>query len=365
MRIAFDSQIFTLQRFGGISRYFVRLAEQLAAMQNDIQIFAPLHQNSYLEECDPVLLKGHSMPPAIRRGAKLLSPLNDLLAKSNIARFAPDLIHETYYSPNGTGIKKPCVITVHDMIHERFPEEFRSFSSTSARKRAAVMRADHIICISHSTQRDLQKFFNVAAEKTSVVHHGYEQFELASQPRATPAEKPYLLYVGLRGGYKNFAILLQAVAGSSRLLRDFDIVAFGGGSFSQVEEEAIARAGFAVGQVRQNGGSDAALSALYSGATAFVYCSKYEGFGFPPLEAMAHGLPVVSSNTSSMPEVIGDAAEFFEPTSADSLTHAISQVVYVEARREQLIALGHSRLHQFSWSRCAQDTLACYRRVAL
>jgi glycosyltransferase involved in cell wall biosynthesis len=173
-----------------------------------------------------------------------------------------------------------------------------------------------------------------------------------------------LLYVGLRGGYKNFERLLQAVACSKSLRDDFDVVAFGGGSFNTAELALIQRLNFAPNQIRQNSGSDQSLSEAYSAATAFVYPSIYEGFGLPPLEAMAHSCPVVSSNTSSMPEVIGDAAEYFDPLSLDDIASAIERVVLSNALTQSLIERGRLRAQRYTWKACAAQHLQLYDSLA-
>jgi glycosyltransferase involved in cell wall biosynthesis len=121
--------------------------------------------------------------------------------------------------------------------------------------------------------------------------------------------------------------------------------------------------GFADGQVRQVNGGDSILANYYRGAEAFVYPSLYEGFGIPPLEAMACMCPVVASNSSSMPEVIGDAGEFFNPYDQDDMTNAIERVVYSDERKESLKKSGIRRLSYFSWDKCALETLAIYSQM--
>lgn len=112
-----------------------------------------------------------------------------------------------------------------------------------------------------------------------------------------------------------------------------------------------------------SGGDDHELSALYSGASAFVYPSLYEGFGIPPLEAMAHDCPVVCSNAGSIPEVVGNAGRFFDPSDIDDMREAMEQVLYSDERRRRLAALGRARLRDFSWQKCARDTFDQYRRL--
>jgi glycosyltransferase involved in cell wall biosynthesis len=239
-------------------------------------------------------------------------------------------------------------------------------------KYKAVQRADHVICISEHTRQDLVRLFNVRTNKLSVIHLGCD---LSSQERHTdPASdsvpalnpkpsRPFLLYVGLRAGYKNFAGMIKAIAASSKLMKDFDLIAFGGGDFTLAEQQILNSLGFDPQQVRQESGTDQDLNLLYRRAAAFIYPSTYEGFGLPPLEAMAMECPVVSSHTSSMPEVIGDAAEFFDPNETDSIQFAIEQVVFSEERKQDLIKKGNQRVAQFAWSACAEKTLRVYKAL--
>lgn len=366
MNIVFDHQIFTHQSYGGISRYFVRLAQGLLALGDQIDVVAPMHRNRYLKDLPSALVHGLEFERFLPKTGRLTILANHLLSKSKLARIAADILHETYYSVAPvTTVPKGCVITVYDMIHEKYPANFSSRDFTTKYKRFAVARADHIICISHSTKNDLCELFDVPEHKISVVHLGFEKFEVQpiSSIRSNNLARPLLLYVGSRGGYKNFERMLRAVALSPALKKDFEVVAFGGGVFSAAERALISQLGFGPDAVRQVGGNDAVLGSLYSQASAFVYPSVYEGFGLPPLEAMAHDCPVVTSNSSSMPEVVGDAGAYFDPLDIEAQARAIADVVFDAQRRKALIAAGRQRLTLFSWERCARETQAVYRKL--
>ncbi|NBF09254.1 glycosyltransferase family 4 protein [Pseudomonas sp. Fl4BN1] len=364
MRIAFDHQIFCLQNYGGISRYFSRIAEEMIGLSHEVGIFSPLHRNAYINDLPGKVVRGRIVKEYWPRTTRLALIVNHVLGQHAMKEWRPHIVHETYYSRFSPAPKESLVVlTVYDMIHELFPESFSPRDSTTDLKRLAVERADHIICISESTRRDLIQLFSVPEEKLSVVHLGFEQFKPMSDGKQVKPVKPYLLYVGSRQGYKNFSGLLRAVSSSVRLRSDFDIVAFGGGGFSVREQELIGELGFSPEQVRQVGGDDAVLADLYDGARAFVYPSLYEGFGLPPLEAMAHSCPVISSNTSSMPEVIDDAGVFFDPARNDEIIGAIERVVYSDSEISRLIERGRKRLDHFSWQRCAQETLSIYQSL--
>jgi glycosyltransferase involved in cell wall biosynthesis len=184
----------------------------------------------------------------------------------------------------------------------------------------------------------------------------------AFREQALGADKPYILFVGSRGGHKNFENLLRAYASSTWLRDQFYLLCFGGGPFTSKENALIAQTRQAQ-RVRQIGGADAQLAASYRHASLFVYPSLYEGFGIPPLEAMSLDCPVACSHTSSIPEVVGDAAAFFDPTSIDDMRQTMESVLNTSATSARLVALGRTRAGMFSWQRCAQATAAIYRQA--
>ena len=171
--------------------------------------------------------------------------------------------------------------------------------------------------------------------------------------------KNFLLFVGSRGGYKNFDILLHALANSSILKKDFIVVAFGGGLFSNAEIALIKSLKLAA-HVFNLQGNDSLLHFLYRRATAMVFTSFYEGFGMPLLEAMQAGCPVISSNSSVMPEVAGNAAEYFDPLDYESLIYAILNIVNSSHKCKIMKELGYIRSADFTWAKCALKTKEVY-----
>lgn len=367
MNVIFDYQIFAEQRFGGISRYFCSLAAELSK-HPDVQprILAPLHVNAYLRTgsaADRVVGCHVNRLPKTGRiiraaSAALFRPLSNV--------FRPDIVHETYYAEKPTsraGVAR--VVTVYDMIHERFPESFPAGDRVAEFKAATVKRADHVFCISESTRRDLMELHRLPEDRVSVTYLGCDVIrESAVTIQSLVGDGPYLLYVGARGGYKNFLGLLRAYAASPWLNGNFRLVCFGGGPFSLGERSTIRELNIPESNVVQLGGADDRLGTLYRNAAAFVYPSLYEGFGIPPLEAMSVGCPVACSQTSSIPEVVGDAGEYFDPNSVDSMRFAIEQMLASPTRLNSLAQMGRVRQAQFSWERCARETLDVYRRLA-
>jgi glycosyltransferase involved in cell wall biosynthesis len=364
MKIAFDSQIFTIQEYGGVSRYICSLVNALSQNSSvEAKIFAPLHINAYLPDMPSELAFEHRVPK-IRKTGRMVSALSQFLAGQMINYFNPSIVHETYYARHSYGTSSARrVLTVYDMIHELYASEYRANDQTSKLKQIAAKRADHIICISESTRRDLLDIFDLPEDKVSVVYLGFDSFASNTTKLEHKECKPYLLYVGQRWGYKNYDGFLKAYASSSFLCNNFDVICFGGGAFTPDELSSFVSLGLSNRQISQISGSDSKLASVYSNAALFVYPSLYEGFGIPPLEAMSLGCPVVCGNNSSIPEVAGNAAEYFDADNPDSIRVAMEHVVNSNSRREHLISLGKLRCAEFSWQRCANETLDVYRSL--
>ena len=368
-RVLFDSQIFCAQEFGGISRYFASIARSmwLTELARPL-IVAPVHINEYAEKLPRHLVVGRRMSA---RGKPMARALSLVIGGAYQYGYRPDIVHHTYYYP------VPCaprsarsVLTVYDMIHEREPNTFSLGDPIAGWKARAVAKADHIICISEHTRRELIDILDVPEKKVSVTHLGYDVLSVVppesaaeSGKSAAEATQPYLLFVGARGGYKNFAGLLAAYASSPWLRSHFGIRCFGGGPFTPAERDLVARAGLG-DRVLQLGGSDAVLASCYRHAALFVYPSRYEGFGIPPLEAMSLDCAVACSNTTSLPEVVGDAAACFDPSDPDAMRDTLERTLGSADALAGLIARGRLRCAQFSWARCARETVKIYKETS-
>lgn len=364
MRILYGHQIFTRQVYGGVSRYIHEISRRIPALQGDItEVFAPLHVNAYLAD-NPGLLQPAWRLRKFRGGAAALGCIDIGLGMARIRpRKDIDIVHASYYPQfDYRPRKSQFVVTVYDMIHELEPASFSRHDPTARLKRKAILAADHVVCISENTRRDLLDTTGITATKTSVIHLGHsltastQDFQLGSK------RQPFVLYVGNRAGYKNFDLLLEAFARAPELRRSHSITFFGGGKPSNAEQARIESLGLA-GRVQYIGGSDEVLSHLYASAAALVYPSRREGFGIPPLEAMAHSCPVACARASSLPEVAGNAAEYFDPTDPDDLVSALERILRSPDHACSLVARGLARIEAFSWDRCAAETLALYRRI--
>jgi len=365
MRVLFDHQIFSEHVYGGVSRYFCSLALALHEKKLvDARIFSPLYVNQYLKDLPTSLRTGYLVKsrPGTRR---VIRGLSGGLFRMLSPLVQHDLVHESYYSKHSTNwTHAPRVVTVFDMIHERRPNDFHHNDPIPLAKVAAIKRAEHILCISEFTKRDLVEIHNVAESRITVTHLASDVFRESdvSSRDVLGFVGSYLLYVGGRHGYKNFIALLRAWAITGWLRKNFRLVCFGGGDFSAQESSLMIELGVE-NEVVYLSGSDVTLSALYRGAAAFVYPSLYEGFGIPPLEAMSLGCPVVCSDVTSIPEVVGDAGEYFDPVRIEALIDALNVVLGSRGRRQQLIDAGYRRSKLFSWEKCASSTEAAYSRV--
>jgi glycosyltransferase involved in cell wall biosynthesis len=367
VRIGFDQQVFMLQEYGGISRYFCSLAKHLSQIGGvDNRIVAPFHFNKNLAALGSPSHRGVLLPKVNSKAFRVISLLNKPLARWCLERYSPDIVHETYftiddYRPSNHTRR---VVTVYDLIHERYSQLFEGSLTTSTAKKQSVMRADQVICISENTRNDLIEIYGVPKEKTSVIYLGVDPIFLkpAGELKQAKDTPPFFLYVGKRDGYKNFTRFLYAVGKSTRLKRDFNVVCFGGGVLQPHELILAKELGLKDTQLCQIEGDDSILSGLYQRATALVYPSLYEGFGLPPIEAMASGCPVICSSAGSLPEIVGSAGEFFEPLDEYSIMASLENIALSSSRQQELIDFGYLQHKKYTWENCARETAAIYAK---
>lgn len=356
MKVLYDCQIFNSQKIGGISRYFAELA---GAMPDDIDPdFAVWRSRSiYLRPL------GIATMPDVPFKRQIMKTVNYAYSRRSIRRNRYDVFHPTYYNPYYIPlVKRPTVVTVHDMIHERFPENFSSDDTTAQAKRLTVEHADRVIAISESTRRDIVEFYDIDPAKISVIYHGRNILdETSANIKGLPEH--YILFVGGRPGYKNFERLVKAFAEVRRVHHGMKLICTGA-PFKKYELEMIAAAGLRPGDdVRHIFVTDPQLRSLYAGALCFVFPSLYEGFGFPVLEAFDSGCPTMLSNRSSLPEIGGDGALYFDPYDIGDMRDRILECIENTALRDELITRGLARAAHFSWENTARQTAEIYRSM--
>jgi glycosyltransferase involved in cell wall biosynthesis len=267
----------------------------------------------------------------------------------------------------------PTVVTVHDLGFVRFPETLRSGRRRylTAATRASVHRAARVIAVSASTKRDLVELLDTDPARIAVVPLAADQRfrpmtagEQARFRAAKGLDRPYILAVGTLEPRKNLPLLIRAFARVAPELPHDLIVVGGVGWLSGEVPATIERLGLGE-RVRLLGfGAPAELPGWYGAADLFVFPSLFEGFGLPPLEAMACGAPVISSNAASLPEVVGEAAISVDPTDEAGFAAAIRTVLFDAALAADLGARGLARAAKFSWQRTAAATMAVYREAS-
>lgn len=364
MNILYDHSIFQLQRYGGISRYFYELITRLSVKEDaNIDLFQGFHINEYgLSNYKNNFNSYYGYKkPAIKYTGLFFAKLNDLLF-DNFHRSLHncDIYHPTYYRKDLHKLKDVrIVLTVYDMIHELYAEQFRDSNSVINAKKISIDYADFIICISENTKKDLIKIYNLQENKIKVVYLANSLRPSKYMPfyelkRLYNIDNPYILYVGVRGGYKNFSLLLDVY--KTHFSDKFDLVCFGENRLEIIKRSNLLKNVFHIN------GHDNLLSSLYQNAFCLVFPSLYEGFGIPVLEAMAMGCPVIASNASSIPEVVGDCGILFDPRSQNELISAIESL-YDESNRSKLIYMGFEQEKKFSWNKMANETLAIYKSI--
>jgi len=363
VKIAFDNQIFLAQNHGGISRYFCNLIKNL---KNDptLEISLPIHHhdNKHLQEIENIIgIK--TFPKKKFDFFSNQKNLNDEVSKKFFASGNFDILHATYYDDSLLNLigKKPLVITIHDMIYERFPEFFSLKDRTSQLKQLLLQRADRVIVVSENTKKDLLQLTKIKEEKIDVVPLASSfEAKISNQQNHKITEK-YLLYVGNRTIYKNFYFMLSSIADLLKNHDDLNLICFGA-EFDKKEKVFLKNLGIEK-KVRAVVGGDNQLIQLYQNALAFIFPSYYEGFGIPTLEAFSCGCPVIASNTSSIPEVAGNAAIYFDPKNSIEIRNAVEAVISDPLLRQDLVNKGFERNKLFSWEKSAKKTQQIYNSL--
>ncbi|CAN5752019.1 glycosyltransferase family 1 protein [soil metagenome] len=266
----------------------------------------------------------------------------------------------------------PSVVTVHDIAFERFPSHYPGGQQRylSMMTRLSTRQAAQVIAVSTTTRDDLIECYGIAPNRITVVPNGVEATfrrqtaeEIAAFRRANELPENYLLFVGTLQPRKNLDGLLRAYSHvASRI--DWPLVVIGGEGWLYSPIHRLVRQLGLSNQVRFAGYVEPSeLPTWYAAATIFVFPSHYEGFGLPVIEAMASGTPVITSTTSSLPEVAGDAALLVRPTSPVEIARAMLQLAEDEELGRELAGRGLDRARQYSWRRTAEETYAVYQRA--
>ncbi len=360
-KILYDNQMFTLQRFGGVTRYFADLIYNLPAEEFVAELPMRYCENHYVTETYVQEFEKFSFPQNYRIRRRLYALANDRVVSNAVKHGEYDIFHPTYYNPFFLKAlnerQKPLVLTIHDMTFERYPQNVLIYDNTINNKKKLASRANHIIAVSENTKKDIVEILGIDPSKISVVYHGYKPIADA----APQLFDRYILYVGERRGYKNFYSWLEAV--SPILISDPGLkIVCTGNPFSASELSLFAKLGVAERLVHI-AANDAQMASLYRHALCFVFPSHYEGFGIPILEAFSNRCPVCLSNSSCFPEVAGDAALYFNPDDAQSMQDALKEMLASSVLCDELRVKGTIRGKDFSIEKMVSATCDVYRKV--
>lgn len=357
----------------GLGRYTQKLIENLEKIDNENQYFIFLRKENF----DEYVPKADNFRKLIANykwygfGEQLLMPFVFLKYKFDLVHF-PHFNVPIFY-------RKPIVITIHDLILLHFPTlkgttlspvlYWIKFLMYKIVINSAIKRSKKIIAVSEFTKNDILKNYEIPAEKIQVSYEACENFCAIS--RKSDAEilkeygimKPYILYVGNAYPHKNLETLLRAF----KLLRSensqLNLVLVGKEDYFYLQIKNIAKKEVIDGVAFPGFIPDKDLDIIYKNSEVYVFPSLYEGFGLPPLEAMAKGVPVVSSDHECMKEVLGDGALFCEARDVHSLAEAISKVIADKPLRNSLIKKGYAKSGSYNWEKMAIITKKIYQKI--
>ncbi len=357
MRVTIDATS-ALLRSAGVKNYTYHWVRQLRQQANGDQVraFPYLGELGRLDHESSTLTRLQTLPRlALLYFVNL--PANpainwvledcDVFHASNQVRRAPRRVKLT--------------ATIYDLTCRLMPQ-FHTAANVRAEASFAaeiVRRADGLIAISENTRQDAIRLLGVDPERIETIYPGIAEEYFAA--KGVPRDRPYALYVGTIEPRKNLDTLLDAWSQLKAGLRgEFDLVIAGPAGWASEKTLARVRAeAIYLGYV-----PEAELPGLIAGAAAFVYPSLYEGFGFPPAQAMAAGVPVLTSNSSCLPEVVGDVALLADPNSAVEIQEGLTRLLESESLRAELGERGRARARLYRWESCALKSLAFFHKIA-
>jgi glycosyltransferase involved in cell wall biosynthesis len=370
--IGIDARMFGTAQAAGIGQYAEELVRHLVKNDpvNQYHVFVTGEAGSAFPIYASNLTKTVVPYPHYTYSEQFLYP--GILQKTKL-----DLVHYTNFNSPIFFHRIPSVVTIHDLTLWFFPGRRQIGPLKQLLYRVVIKRAcqnaRHIIAITEATKQDIVRLLKIDPNKITVVYEAasdrYRPTSLSSNldqlKRKFSITKPYFLYVGQWRAHKNVIRLIRAFATVRRRYQlDYQLVLASkiDSAYPQVQS-TIKELGLRDDVILTGYVADSELPYLYGGADCFVFPSLYEGFGLPPIEAMACGTPVVSSNTSCMPEVLGEAARYFDPLDVEEMAKVMAEVGKSYSLKRELKAKGLQQAKLYSFDRMAKETLAVYRKV--
>ncbi len=370
MRIGIDARFFGGEQSKGLGRYTQMLLRHLFALDktNDYVVFVP-------EDLVKRWPYHHAHVQLVAAPYAWYSLAEQIFMPLLIKRQKVDLMHFPHFNVP-IFYRGPFIVTIHDLIISRFPTErattlgpmMYQFKQLAYNRviRHAALAARHIITVSQYSKADLMDFFHLPSDRVSVTYEAVDAFTPGQHdvlPRYN-IRQPYLLYVGNAYPHKNLEQLILVMQQLKKQGNLLQCVFVGQPDYFYKRLQQFAWAKNVDDRVKFIGFvPDQDLPKLYQQAFAYVFASRYEGFGLPPLEAMLYGTPVISARTSCLPEVLGEAALYFEQDDISGILKHIQRLEQDPPLRSQLIQLGHQQVKRYSWQRMAKQTLALYEKV--
>jgi len=345
-------------------RYVDKLIEYLHKLPSEhkFTLLAKPHRLEYLRTIAPAfrLIETKHKEFSLAEQFGLLGQINELHA---------DLVH--FPMPQQPAFYAgPVITTIQDLTTVRFRNPAKNpivfWTKQQVYKwliRRVAHKSKHLIAISEFVKQDVADFSHVSPEKITVTLEAANLMPEGSKPVAGLEGKQFIMYVGRPTPHKNLARLIDAFVELQATHPNLLLVLAGKKDFNYKQHEAHVKKDGIKGVLFTDFIPDAQLRWLYEHCAAYVFPSLSEGFGLPGLEAMLHGAPVVSSNATCLPEVHGDAAQYFDPLDVHDMATKIAEVIDNETLRTDLIAKGKARAATFSWDRMATQTLEVYNRA--
>lgn len=357
MKILIDSQIFNQQNRGGISRFISILSKGLGVSKKYV-VFNPIFysNNEYVLKDRRILKITNKILFFFFKKPYLFNRLiiNFYLKYLNIDIFITSY-YDTYFLNNLKNVK--LIVPVYDMIYEKFPSQILFSEKVINNKKNLLIRADFIIAISENTKKDILECYPfIQADKIKVIHLGNSYIDFISKKFDNNLILPqnYFLFVGVRGGYKNFNWLIQKLSGILKKYK-LNIICVGGGMFSN-DEIQLFHNNLIYNHIFHIEANDIQLNELYRRAIAFFLPSLYEGFGFPIIEAMSNNCLVVLNRSSCLPEIAGDAGCYYDIDNDFQFNEVVLKILNDENYRHNQIIKGNENVKKFTWQKCISET---------
>ncbi|MBI4744908.1 MAG: glycosyltransferase family 4 protein [Actinobacteria bacterium] len=365
MRIGIDGRM-VLDKTTGIGQYTFNILKELAQIdkKNQYIIFSDDRLKEFVSDKDNFILE--------KTGTKVFSVSEQVVLPFLISKNKIDVFHTPSFA---APVFLPCssIMTIHDLIHLNFPDLFsrkvRIYYEEVVKR--AALRMKKIIAVSESSKKDIIKWLNLDPDKIVVIYNGVSRIYHPTEDENTlnsvknkfGISKRFILFVGNRKPHKNilrlieaFKILKNKVDCSLLIITDND------SRFTEPEEKVL-ELDLSNDVIISGPVENEELPLLYSAADVFILPSLCEGFGLPALEAMSCGTPVVASETSSLPEVIGSAGILIDPYDVNSIADALEKILEDDVLRKEMIKRGYSQAAKFNWRDTAGKTLEVYENV--